>query len=67
MEKYIKVNSSIKKSNISYFSFTIRLNERKKVPLKNWFGERRGYMKSFAGGLNQKRLEKTCGAGRGGL
>ena len=26
---------SIKKSKISYFSFTFKLNEKKKVPLKN--------------------------------
>ena len=30
---------SIKIFKISYFSFTFKLNEKKKVPLKIWFGE----------------------------
>ena len=42
---------SIKISKISYFSLTFKLNEKKKVPLRNEYGRKReGYKKMFAGG-----------------
>ena len=41
---------SIKISKTSYFSLTFKLNEKKKVPLRNEYGRKReGYKKMFAG------------------
>ena len=42
---------SVKISQISYFSFTFRLNEKKKLPLKKFSLERGG------GGVTEKLLE----------
>ena len=40
---------SIKISKIDYFSFTFKINEKKKVLLKNFGLEKGGYKKTFAG------------------
>ena len=39
----------IKIPKVSYFSFSFKLNEKKKMPFKKYGMERKGYKKIFAG------------------
>ena len=41
---------SIKICKISYFSLSLKLNEKKKMPLKKYSLERGGHKNIFAGG-----------------
>ena len=48
--------------NISYFSFSFKLNENKKVPLKKFGLEIGGYKKIFTGEGGLKYFKKKEGA-----